>query len=98
MAMSEAMSNNPLAILDSMRNGTVVHQRLQWMEDRLWWVGALNRNDLVLRFGISPPQATNDFSLYQNLAPANIKYDPRRSCTFVEMALSRFFQRIMNYG
>ena len=55
MAMSEAMSNNPLAILDSMRNGTVVRQRLQWMEDRLWWVGALNRNDLVLRFGISPP-------------------------------------------
>lgn len=72
------MSNNPLAILDSMRNGTVVRQRLQWMEDRLWWVGALNRNDLVLRFGISPPQATNDFSLYQNLAPANIKYDPKK--------------------
>lgn len=72
------MSNNPLVILDSMRNGAVVRQRLQWMDDRLWWVGTLNRTDLVLRFGISPPQATNDFSLYQELAPANIKYDPRR--------------------
>lgn len=72
------MSNNPLSILDSMRNGAVVRQRLQWMDDRLWWVGTLNRSDLVHRFGISPPQATNDFSLYQNLASANIKYDPKR--------------------
>lgn len=76
--MNEAMSNNPLAALDSMRNGAVVRQRLRWMEDRLWWVGELNRSDLVLRFGISPPQATNDFSLYQKLAPASIRYDAKK--------------------
>ena len=76
--MGEAMSNNSLAILDTMRNGAMVRQRLQWMDDRLWWVGTLNRSDLVLRFGVSLPQATNDFSLYQELAPANIKYDPKR--------------------
>lgn len=72
------MSNNPLEILDSIRNGAVVRQRLQWIEDRLWWVGELNRSDLVLRFGISPPQATNDFSLYQKLAHENLRYDPRK--------------------
>lgn len=76
--MIEVVANNHLAILDSMRNGAVVRQRMHWMDDRLWWVGALNRSDLVHRFGISHPQATNDFSLYQNLAPANIKYDPKR--------------------
>ena len=76
--MNENMSNNSLAILNAMRNGAVVRQRLQWIEDRLWWVGGLNRSDLVLRFGISPPQATNDFSLYQRLAPANIKYDSQK--------------------
>ncbi|MDN3562078.1 WYL domain-containing protein [Vreelandella neptunia] len=78
MTMSKAKSNNPLAILDSMRNGVVVRQRLQWMEDHLWWAGALNRSDLMLRFGISPPQATNDFSLYQKMAPANIQYDSKK--------------------
>ena len=76
--MSENKSNAQLIVLDSMRNGATVRLRLQWMDDRLWWVGSLNRSDLVLRFGISPPQATNDFSLYQNLAPTNIKYDPKK--------------------
>lgn len=76
--MNEAMSNHPLDILDSMRNGAVVRQRLQWMENRLWWVGELNRSDLVLRFGISAPQATNDFALYQKLASANIRYDTKK--------------------
>lgn len=72
------MSNKPLDMLDSMRNGAVVRQRLQWIENRLWWVGEINRSDLVLRFGISPPQATNDIALYQKLAPASIRYDANR--------------------
>lgn len=76
--MNKAMSNYPLDILDSMRNGAVVRQRLQWMENRLWWVGELNRSDLVLRFGISAPQATNDFALYQKLASANIRYNTKK--------------------
>ena len=78
MAMNEAKSNSPLAILDSMRNGAVVRQRLQWIENRLWWVGELNRSDLVTRFGISPPQATNDLALYQKLAPTNVRYDGKK--------------------
>lgn len=76
--MNKAVSNTSLEVLDSMRNGAVVRRRLQWIDDRLWWVGALNRADLVLRFEISPPQATNDFSLYQTLAPSNIRYDARK--------------------
>lgn len=76
--MIESMSNNPLEILHSMRNGTVVGQRLEWIENRLWWVGELNRSDLILRFGISPPQATNDISLYQKLAPTNLTYDAKK--------------------
>jgi len=76
--MNKAVSNTSLDVLDSMRNGAVVRRRLQWIDDRLWWVGELNRSDLVHRFEISPPQATNDFSLYQTLAPGNIRYDARK--------------------
>lgn len=76
--MNEAESNNPLAVLDSMRNGAMVRQRMKWIDDRLWWVGSLNRSDLMLRFGISPPQATKDFSLYQSLSPVNIRYDLKK--------------------
>lgn len=72
------MSNNPLDMLDSMRNGAAVRQRLQWIENRLWWVGELNRSDLVTRFGISPPQATNDIALYKKLAPTSIRYDAKQ--------------------
>lgn len=77
--MNKDMSNKPLDFLDSIRNGAMVRQRLQWIEDRLWWVGEIYRPDLVLRFKISAPQATVDFSLYQKLAPFNISYDHRKN-------------------
>lgn len=72
------MSNQPLEMLESMRNGAVVRQRLRWIEDRLWWVGELNRSDLIDRFGISPPQATNDIGLYQKLVPNALRYDSKK--------------------
>lgn len=49
--------------------------RLEFIEFRLFWEGALNRADIVDYFGVSVPQASNDLARYQELAPANIHYD-----------------------
>lgn len=76
--MNEEMSNNPIDALSNIRNGALVRLRLRWIEDRLWWVGSISRSDLVTRFEISAPQATNDFSLYQKLAPNNMQYDVKK--------------------
>jgi hypothetical protein len=67
-----------LASLRAMRNGDVIRARLEWLENRLTWIGEFNRADLVERFGISTQQATSDVSLYQELAPSNLQYDRSR--------------------
>lgn len=55
-----------------------VDQRLEFIEFRLFWEGALNRSDLCDRFGISVPQASADLSLYQKLVPEGMRYDKTR--------------------
>ncbi|WP_315718286.1 MULTISPECIES: WYL domain-containing protein [unclassified Bradyrhizobium] len=52
-----------------------VEQRLEFIEFRLFWEGGLNRSDITRYFGVSVPQASNDLSRYQELAPNNIEYD-----------------------
>lgn len=50
-------------------------QRLEFIEFRLYWEGAVNRSDLIERFGVSMPQASNDLTAYRQLAPENVTYD-----------------------
>jgi len=50
-------------------------QRLEFVEFLLFWEGGLNRSDLTERFGVSVPQASNDFAMYRELAPGNMEYD-----------------------
>lgn len=52
-----------------------VEQRLEFIEFRLYWDGSINRSDIRGFFGVSVPQASKDFSRYQELAPGNIYYD-----------------------
>ena len=52
-----------------------VEQRLQFIEFRLFWDGVLNRSDMTERFGVSVPQASNDLTMYRELAPGNLEYD-----------------------
>ena len=52
-----------------------VEQRLEFIELRLFWEGAINRSDLVKQFSVSVPQASNDLGRYQQMAPRNIVYD-----------------------
>jgi len=52
-----------------------VEQRLEFIEFHLYWEGGVNRADITEYFGVSVPQASKDLSLYQELAPENIRYD-----------------------
>jgi hypothetical protein len=69
------MTTSRLDTLASLRNGQAIRTRLQWLENRLFWIGELNRSDLVGRFSISPQQASADIKLYQEMAPPNLCYD-----------------------
>lgn len=71
-------SDQLLEQLAGLRNSQTIQKRLAWLEDRLFWIGELNRADLVARFSISPQQATGDIKKYQELAPANLAYDRSR--------------------
>ena len=52
-----------------------VKQRLEFIEFRLYWEEKINRSDLISFFGVSVPQASADFSKYQEIAPRNMLYD-----------------------
>jgi len=51
--------------------------RLFHIDFKLRFLGAINRNDLVTRFGIKAAAATRDISLYKDVAPHNLTYDTK---------------------
>lgn len=55
-----------------------VEQRLRFIDFLVNTYGYINRNAVVDYFGISVPQVSNDFKMYQELAPNNISYDHRQ--------------------
>src|SRR5947207_2229085 len=52
-----------------------VERRLAFVEERLFWLGEVNRTDLVRRFGVSMSQASGDIGRYLALAPPGVSYD-----------------------
>lgn len=52
-------------------------KRLEFIEFRCFWEGGIRRGDIMDRFGVSVPQASNDLSLYQKMEPENLRYDTR---------------------
>jgi len=58
-------------------------ERLFHIDFKLRFLGAVNRNDLVNRFGIKAAAATRDISLYKELAPKNLIYDTKAK-TYIE--------------
>jgi hypothetical protein len=51
--------------------------RLRAIDAAAFWEGRVNRGDLIRRFSISVPQATNDLREYQARAPGNLRYDAK---------------------
>src|SRR6266403_5734550 len=52
-----------------------VERRLAFIEERLFWLGEVNRTDLVRRFGVSMSQASADIARYLARAPEGVGYD-----------------------
>ncbi|MCZ7658972.1 MAG: WYL domain-containing protein [Xanthobacteraceae bacterium] len=52
-----------------------VEQRLAFIEERLFWIGEVNRTDLVRRFGVSMSQASADIARYLARTPRGVSYD-----------------------
>ena len=52
-------------------------EKLQFIELLAYFHGAVNREDLINRFGISKASATNVLTAYNRMAPENLRYDIR---------------------
>ncbi len=50
------------------------HERLTYLEFRLYFMGEIGRPDLSARFGVAPAGATRDIAMYRELAPQNIDF------------------------
>ena len=79
-------------------------KRLQHLEFKLYWEGRVNRGDLTAEFGISIPQASVDFTKYQEMAPNNISYNSSAKYyvptetfkqIFIEQSADAYFSTIL---
>ena len=79
-------------------------KRLQFLEFKLYWEGRVNRGDLTAEFGISIPQASVDFSKYQEMASQNLSYnlsakyyEPTETFSpiFIELSADAYFSTIL---
>jgi len=68
-------------------------ERLFHIDFKLRFLGTINRNDLISRFGIKAAAATRDISLYKELAPKNLVYDTKAK-TYVQ---SDTFKPVFKY-
>lgn len=70
---------------------TPQRERLAHIDFTLLFKGEAGRGDLIDRFAIAPTQATKDFALYHELAPANIVYDKSKRLHVRARAFSPLF-------
>lgn len=68
-----------------------MEKRLAFIEDRLFWLGEVNRMDLVRRFGVSMSQASADIARYLAHDPPGVHYDKSAK----RYATSRDFRPIL---
>ena len=52
-----------------------VERRLAFIEDRLFWLGEINRGAIVRRFDVSMSQASGDVARYLAMGPKDVDYD-----------------------
>ncbi len=66
-------------------------ERLLHIDFRLFFLGSVNRNDLVARFGIKEAAATRDITLYKELTPKNLEYDTKAKAYIQRDSFSPLF-------
>ena len=69
------LSRRMVILMNSANIKWAAEQRFQYLEQRAFWHGSLNRSDLIEKFGISVPQASKDLASYQKMHPLNLAYD-----------------------
>lgn len=52
--------------------------RLAYIDFHLLFCGKVSRQDIVDVFGVSAAMVTRDLSLYHQIAPKNVRYDPKK--------------------
>lgn len=52
-----------------------VQRRLEEIDRQLYWAGSVGRTDLIVRFGISPQQASADLKLYLERVGETIRFN-----------------------
>lgn len=68
-----------------------VEKRLEFIDFRLFWEGQINRADIIERFNVSVPQASNDLKQYQEAAPKNLSYDHKQKRYFASNSFKPAF-------
>ena len=53
-------------------------ERLSHIDFKAFFLGAVGRKDIQARFGMKEAAATRDFAKYNEIAPRNLVYDPRK--------------------
>jgi len=66
-------------------------QRYAFLENRLFWEGSVTRGDLMERFDISGPQASDDVAKYLLMAPGNLEFDRSRKAFVATSQFSPVF-------
>ncbi|MCL6416027.1 WYL domain-containing protein [Aestuariirhabdus sp. Z084] len=67
-------------------------ERLFHIDFKLYFLGSVNRTDLVSRFGIKEAAASRDLSLYKDLSPKNIEYDTKAKTYIQRDGFSPLFE------
>lgn len=57
-----------------------LEQRMDWIDETLRIFGFINRRHMQRKFGISMPQAANDFREFEKRHPDRMCYDPHLKC------------------
>ena len=72
-------------------------QRLAYIDFCLLFKGAIHRQDLINRFEVGLSAGSRDFTLYKELAPDNLIYDPREALLSNRKLSSSFRARCQTY-
>lgn len=67
-------------------------QRLAYIDFCLLFKGAIHRQDLISRFEVGLSAGSRDFTLYKELAPDNLYYDPREKRYFQTESFTPVFE------
>lgn len=88
------------------RKSFIQRRRLEFIEWKLFWEGALNRKDIEKRFDLSTQQASADIKLYRDVAGRNVEYDtqgksfrptPRFTPKFLALSANRLLLQLRAY-